>query len=313
MEALERATGALLGLFVGDALGAQTEGMHESDLLTLFPQGIEEMYTKDRIVGDCGEITERSELAILLAQSMLLSNRFDTDNITATYRNWLGENPSLVEASLKVALESAPLVKSESNGALSRIVPVAIYGSTKQTKTLLDMAEQACMITHRSQLCIDSNKTYALALVESINEGTGGEKLVGYLKVCAAKYHFDGRIPAILNSVSKRNAASSVGKDKDSVLHTLQIVLKTLLETSSFEAGMKQIVIKGGSACSNAAIYGSLAGAFYGPEAIPDRWVAELQATDSLTRFLRKQSAHRRFNMNLETMASDLATRLLKN
>jgi ADP-ribosyl-[dinitrogen reductase] hydrolase len=175
------------------------------------------------------------------------------------------------------------------------------------------MAEQVCMITHQNQLCVDSSKTYALALVESINEGTGGEELVGYLKVCAAKYHFDERILTVLKNVSKTKAASPVGKDKDSVLNTLQIVLKTLLETSSFEAGMKQMVIKGGSACSNAAIYGSLAGAFYGPEAIPDRWVAELQATDSLTRFLRKQSAHRRFNMNLETMASDLATRLLKN
>jgi ADP-ribosylglycohydrolase len=312
MEELDRATGALLGLFVGDALGTQTEGMLEADLLTDFPQEIGEMYTKERIFGDCGEITDGSELAIILAHSILLNNRFDVDNIKGTYRKWLGEEPTLVKSSLKTAIETAPLGKSDANGALVRITPVAIYGTTKPLKTLLEMAESECTITHQSQVCIDSSKLFALALAKIITEETGGEELVGYLQVCASKYHFDDRIQNTLRSVMKNSSVSCDGKDKDSVLIALHITLKTLLETSSFEEGMQRLVMMGGSACVNAALYGALAGAFYGREAIPDRWIDELQTPDSLSRFLRKQAAHRRLNMNLISMAEDLATGLLK-
>ncbi|WP_320130210.1 ADP-ribosylglycohydrolase family protein [uncultured Sphaerochaeta sp.] len=312
MEELDRVKGALLGLFVGDALGTQAEGLLEADLLTDFPQGIGEMYTKDRIFGDCGEISDVSELAILVAQSILLNSRFDADHIKATYRKWLQEEPSLTKPSLKTAIETAPLSKTEANGVLSRIVPVAIYGIDLPLKNLMEMTESECMITHQSQVCIDSSKLLALALAKIISEETGGEELIGYLKVCAMKYHFDERIQNVLKGAVKTNAISCDGKDKDSVLLCLQIALKTLLGSSSFEEGMQHIVMKGGSACTNAAIYGSLAGAFYGVEAIPDRWIDELQAPDSLSRVMRKQAAHRRFNMDLETMANDLAKGLLK-
>ncbi|AEV27915.1 ADP-ribosylglycohydrolase [Sphaerochaeta pleomorpha str. Grapes] len=312
MEELDRAKGALLGLFVGDALGTQCEGLLEADLVTDFPQEIGEMYTKDRIFGECGEITEGSELAILLAQSILLNNRFDADNIKGAYRKWLGEDPSLVRPSLKIALETSPLPKSDSNGDLVRIIPVAIYGASKPLKTLMEMAETECMITHLSQVCIDSSKLYVLALAKVITEEVGKEELVGYLQVCASKYHFDDRIQNTLRSVMKTTPIACDGKDKDSVLLALHVALKAFLETSSFEEGMLQIMMKGGSACSNAAIYGALAGAFYGPDSIPDRWADELQAPDSLSRFLRKQAAHRRLNMNLLSMAEDLAQGLLK-
>ena len=312
MEELDRAKGALLGLFVGDAMGTQSEGLLEADLLTDFPQEIGEMYTKERIFGGCGEITEGSELAILLANSILLNNRFDADNIKATYRKWLGEEPSLVRPSLKTALEGSPLPKSDANGDLVRIAPLAIYGTTKPLKTMMEMAEAECKITHLSQVCIDSSKLFVLALAKVITEEVGKEELVGYLQVCASKYHFEDRLQNTLRSVMKNSSVSCDGKDKDSVLIALHVALKALVETSSFEEGMLQIVMKGGSACSNAAIYGALAGAFYGPDSIPDRWADELQAPDSLSRFLRKQAAHRRLNMNLLTMAEDLAQGLLK-
>jgi ADP-ribosylglycohydrolase len=312
MDALERAKGALLGLFVGDAMGIQSEGMLNADLLTEYPQEIGEMYTKDRSFGDCGEITEGSEMAILLAQSILLNNRFDADHIKATYRKWLGEDPSMVRSSLKTAIENAPLGKSESNGALVRVAPIGIYGALQPLKNLLEMAQADCTITHQSQVCIDCNKLFALALAKVITDETGKEELLGYLTVCTAKYHFEDRIQNVLRSANKATSISCDGKDKDSVLLTLQVVLKTLMQTSSFEEGMQQIVMLGGAACSNAAIYGALAGAFYGPQSIPDRWADELQAPDSLSRILRKQAAHRRFNMNLLSMAEDLATGLLK-
>ena len=60
MDSSDRALGSLLGLFVGDAFGAQTEFDKEKDLGVEYPNGILEMEDKERWVGEAGMITDLS-------------------------------------------------------------------------------------------------------------------------------------------------------------------------------------------------------------------------------------------------------------
>ena len=65
------------------------------------------------------------------------------------------------------------------------------------------------------------------------------------------------------------------------VAETLQAVLQSLLDTGSFEDCLLDVVNRGGDADTTGAIAGMLAGALYGLDALPSRW---LRALDPATR-----------------------------
>ncbi|MDD4038943.1 MAG: ADP-ribosylglycohydrolase family protein, partial [Sphaerochaeta sp.] len=82
----ERALGSLLGSFVGDAFGAQTEFKREKDILKLFPSGIREMDDCERTVGKVGEITDDSEMAIMMLQSILSNGSYSQSHVIKAYQ-----------------------------------------------------------------------------------------------------------------------------------------------------------------------------------------------------------------------------------
>ncbi len=309
MDEFERAMGALLGVFVGDALGEQVRGVLEEAVKAEFPEGLMEMYSKERVQGDTGEITEEGALTILLANSIIHNERFDIDHIKATYRAWNKEEPELMDASLATALQETPSAKSDSALSLVRLVPLAIYGAQRSERELLKNAEAECSLTHANQLCLDGGRILALAIARLVSEELTADELLMYLKITSAKLKLDERVQKAIELGGKRPPALK----GDSVPIALQLCIHTLLNSSSFEEGMVRVASKGGDAAGiYASLYGALAGALYGAEAIPERWVGELQVSEGLERYLKKQSRFRRLNMNLSLMAHDLTEKLLK-
>jgi ADP-ribosyl-[dinitrogen reductase] hydrolase len=63
------------------------------------------------------------------------------------------------------------------------------------------------------------------------------------------------------------------------VVETMQAVLQSLLDTGSFEDCLIDVVNRGGDADTTGAIAGMLAGALYGPESLPPRWLKALDPT----------------------------------
>jgi len=60
------------------------------------------------------------------------------------------------------------------------------------------------------------------------------------------------------------------------VVETLQAVFQALFATESFEDCLIDVINRGGDADTTGAIAGMLAGARYGPDAIPARWSRHL-------------------------------------
>lgn len=56
------------------------------------------------------------------------------------------------------------------------------------------------------------------------------------------------------------------------IVDAFAIALWGFLHSDSFEEGMKKVLYLGGDADTNAAIYGQIAGAYYGYKAIPEEW-----------------------------------------
>ena len=65
------------------------------------------------------------------------------------------------------------------------------------------------------------------------------------------------------------------------VVDTMRTVLAVFFETETFEDCLISVVNRGGDADTTGALVGALAGAFYGLDAIPKRW---LKALDRDTR-----------------------------
>ena len=66
------------------------------------------------------------------------------------------------------------------------------------------------------------------------------------------------------------------GNPSGYVVDTMKAVLHCFTSTESFEEALIKCVNLGGDADTNAAILGGLAGAYYGYDAIPKRWVDRL-------------------------------------
>jgi ADP-ribosyl-[dinitrogen reductase] hydrolase len=60
------------------------------------------------------------------------------------------------------------------------------------------------------------------------------------------------------------------------MVETIKAVFQSLFATDSFEGALIDVVNRGGDADTTGAILGMIVGAFYGPEAIPRRWLANL-------------------------------------
>ena len=309
MEAKQRAAGALLGMFIGDALGIRAEGIEEKTLLEEFPQGIGELYSVERTLGESGEITDCSVLGILLAQSIITIEGYDADHISSTYRKWLKLEPSLVRPSLQEILEGAPLIKSENTYALMRVAPIGVAGTNKTEKEIAAMAEAECIMTNLDLTCIDANKVLAWGIAEAIRGMDYQFRLGSYLLTTAKKFGIEDTVQ---QAIQRAMDGKSVPTGKQgTALYSLELALYAFLQTSSFEEGMALVVMKGGSANANASIYGALAGSFYGDEEIPSRWREELEVPDTLAKYIKKQTTFRRQNLSLEFMADTMGEKLL--
>src|SRR5919204_255382 len=79
-----------------------------------------------------------------------------------------------------------------------------------------------------------------------------------------------------LPDVHDRARAAFLGLATGYVADTMQTVLHHFFTTTSFEACLVATVNQGGDADTTGAIAGAIAGAYYGPEAIPARWLKRL-------------------------------------
>lgn len=77
------------------------------------------------------------------------------------------------------------------------------------------------------------------------------------------------------------------------VTRSLEAALWAFSRSSTFEAGALLAVNLGDDADTTGAIYGQLAGAFHGVEAIPDRWRAKLALLDRIESLALSLSAGR--------------------
>jgi ADP-ribosyl-[dinitrogen reductase] hydrolase len=281
---LDRAIAAYVGLAVGDALGATVEFLTPTEIR-------HQIGVHGNITGGgwlrlkAGQVTDDTTMALALGESILTTGSVDAKAAAEAFDAWMRAKPVDIGNTVRRNLitfrrtgdPEAPASEHDAgNGAAMRVLPVALkcYGEPEKTTKIANRAQ--AHVTHHNALSDAACETL-IFMVQDLIAGRDPAEVEGDRAArLVAEY------PAFAYDRKRRDNPSGF------VVETMQAVLQAFFATDSFEDCLIEVVNRGGDADTTGAIAGMLAGARYGYQAIPRRW---LGALDPGTRLRCEQQA----------------------
>jgi ADP-ribosyl-[dinitrogen reductase] hydrolase len=281
----DRYRGSLIGLAVGDALGAAVEFQ---------PPGTFEPVTEMRGGGphnlEPGYWTDDTSMALCLAESLLEQRGFHPQDQMQRYVRWWQEGHlsstkrcfdignTTADALAKFRRTGEPYCgstheHSAGNGSLMRLAPVPLYYRTDAERAIA-LAGDSSRTTHGNRVAVDACR-YMAGLILGALGGVSKEELLSPSYSPIADYwtarSLHEVIARIANGSFKSKSADEV-KGSGYVAECLEAALWAFHNGGDFREGCLLAVNLGNDADTTGAVYGQLAGAFYGADAIPRTW-----------------------------------------
>lgn len=270
----ERAIAAYLGLAIGDALGATVEFLTPNEIR--HQHGIHRDITGGGWLRlKAGQVTDDTGMSLALGASILAQGSVDAKASAEAFDAWMRSKPVDIGNTVRRNLiafrktgnpEAVPSEHDAGNGAAMRVLPVALacYGQTPE-KTLAASHAQA-HTTHHNALSDGACDT----LIFMVQDFLAGRDALEVESQRAAELVSQHPVFAY----GRKRCENPSGY----VVETIQAVFQSFFATASFEECLIDVVNRGGDADTTGAIAGMLAGARYGLEAIPERWLNALDA-----------------------------------
>ncbi|CAF0844524.1 unnamed protein product [Rotaria sordida] len=168
------------------------------------------------------------------------------------------------------------------NGALMRLAPVPLFFYKHPTQAV-EYSGLSGLITHGDDKAYDACRYYGALIVAAVN-GTTKEELLDEKFYENNKKWFDGKplhpdIEKIAQGSYKKGGYDKGIRGKGYVVSALEAALWAFWsDKNSFREGVLSAVNLGDDTDTTAAIYGQLAGAYYGYENLPKEWTQEVYA-----------------------------------
>jgi ADP-ribosyl-[dinitrogen reductase] hydrolase len=264
-----RALASFLGFAIGDAFGATVEFMTEREIAAA--HGVHK-----NIVGGGwlrlkpGAITDDTDMSLALARSLVRKGDFDAADIAQGFVDWLKSGPLDVGNTCRRGirrfmthgtLEGPQSEGDGGNGAVMRVTPVAL-ATLHRPETGEQWAVTQGRITHNQERSDAACVWFTRLLHQALRTP---DKVL--MRAIADRW------------VEEDHAfrfAAYTGPSSAYVVDTMRTVLWGFFETESFEDCLIRVVNRGGDADTTGALVGALAGAFYGMDAVPKRWMKAL-------------------------------------
>lgn len=276
---VERTLGSLLGAAYGDAAGAHLEfkkSISKRDVVNA-------MLLKGGGVFSVapGQITDDTELSVQLFRALEeYKNRIDDididEYIFAQYKFWYDSNPFdightcnnafknafvAVDANLNSEIDN---MNSESNGALMRCIPIAVYAYENDLTDdeVYTLVCKDVFLTHSKRTVANLVYLYISILIK-LYKGYTWEEIKPQLDFKQDERNLD--IYKNFINYDMINIFVNMGWD----VHAFSLTLFCLEYNYTFTEAMKFVLEKGGDTDTNAAIVGGIMGAKYGYKCIP--------------------------------------------
>lgn len=267
-----RAKGTLFGLAIGDAFGAPLEGVVSPK------ERVTDMLPGGRFPRRKGEVTDDTLQALAVAESLIACRRFEPDDMmarfVAMYRRspqWFGPTSSVV---FELVLAGTPVMdaarlahekngKSRSNGSVMRGFPLGVFFSPA---AVYDASIACSRLTHHDPVAAHSSAFLNLMVSHMCR---GIPRIEAFHRACSACHN--GEVLELLGTYAEHPPDPSLD-----ALFCVHAALMCFMHADSFEEALVTAVNLGGDADTVGACTGALAGACWGLDAIPKRWIADL-------------------------------------
>jgi ADP-ribosyl-[dinitrogen reductase] hydrolase len=283
VDVRDRVLGSILGLAIGDALGAPFEFRRRTQVAFPLPAFELPWMGLPR-----GTWTDDTAMARNLWLSLIEhEGALDLDDVLARHQAWLASGPADVGNQTRLALEEAAAGTGEparavfarrgpevsaGNGSVAYCAPLGVTRS-RRPERLLDEAPALSRVTHWDGRC----QTACLAVSTTVAALVRGEAadaaVLNSLAVLSDRE--GGEELEFLVGESGRSRQID-GPDQGFCLFTAGIALQVAGEELAFEDGLRYVVGLGGDTDTNAAVAGALLGARHGVAAIPTNWLERL-------------------------------------
>ncbi|HTX21095.1 MAG TPA: ADP-ribosyl-[dinitrogen reductase] hydrolase [Candidatus Aquilonibacter sp.] len=280
-ELLSRALGSFLGLAVGDALGATVEFMTEREIAAQYK------IHKEIIGGGWlhlkpGSVTDDTEMALALGSALISSGGWNLRAIADAFATWMRSDPPDIGNTCRRGISNyisngslcvPPAENNGGNGAAMRNLPVVLVSLENEELLIRRSIEQA-HLTHNHPKSDAATAALACMTRRLLLEGEQAacDQIVGDLIARHPDFNFK----------------PWPGKTSGYIVDTVQAVFDGLFNTGSFGDCLVRVVNRGGDADTTGALAGQLAGALYGVEEIPVRWLKKLDP--AVTAAIRDQA-----------------------
>ncbi|MEW1869159.1 ADP-ribosylglycohydrolase family protein [Streptomyces caelestis] len=279
----ERALGAVIGSAVGDALGAPFEFGPEGAFSARFPTpGL-----GGEMCGgggwDPGEATDDTQMAVLVAESLLERGGLDLPDVFRRFQRWAATDPKDIglqtEAvltggdpwDLAAALHFQTSQRAAGNGALMRAAPSAVYFAHLGRDATMDAARRLSALTHGDRAAWEGTAVLH-ALIRTALAGDDPVAAVPETLRAVHPDHHDRYATVLAPDWHPDRATEFNG----AVWPCLASAVWAVRTTTGYEEAVRAALDLGGDTDTVAAVTGGLAGAVYGVGAVPARWTEPL-------------------------------------
>ncbi|KAF1316004.1 Adp-ribosyl- glycohydrolase, partial [Globisporangium splendens] len=298
-EAWDRAYGAFLGLLCGDAAGATLEFSPGKITVADVERALQMPGGGVHRVGR-GQTTDDSELALSLAQGLVGQDPalgFPIDAVAKKYAEWCNSRPFDIGNTCRLAFGVAPdesgaygkrmkaaasagSMASEANGALMRVLPIALWSHRLPKKSIAEFAKRDATLSHPNPVCQDCNAIYCQLIAYLIHHPSDHKGAIQYVE-SFVREQADPKVQTWFFQESQdisdlTNCTQMMGH----VRWGFVLAIHFLRQNASYEDAIRQTLLKGGDTDTNAAIVGGLIGALHGERAIPEHMKAPVLGFD---------------------------------
>lgn len=293
-----RFVGTLMGLACGDAVGTTVEFKSPG---TFIP--VRDMVGGGVFQLQAGAWTDDTSMALCLAESLIERRALDPVDQLTRYLRWYRDGylsstgvcfdiGNTVRAALHTyertgdAFAGSTSPNTAGNGSLMRLAPVPMF-FFNAPREALPAAADSSRTTHGAAESVDACRYFAGLLLGALAGEDRETLLAPMYEPTAGIWQQDPlspKIEAVAQGSYKRKSPPDI-RGTGYVVASLEAALWAFYHSDSFESGCLAAANLGEDADTTAAIYGQLAGAYYGNEGIPAAWRKKLVMADEIENY----------------------------